>query len=341
MRASFFGQRWGWFGIPSGSRKGVREYGRKVVVTVILASVVSVYGSVLGADVHGPEAAPWMFSPALPSMNIPPMELWGEDLAQAVRGHFKSDIASDSETIERVSGEERGPRIPEPMVFDLMRPLGAKRGEGEVNVLGKIPLRRKSRAVDGAPDPLGFVRRSPDTQGFEWAPEIEYAIHDGLGIEFELPMENERVEALKAGGQATFGTGFHHRFIHGTQVIVQYDLDPRVWTTTFLYLAGLRFNETWSLFGMVGPRTELGGRVPDRRTEFLSNATLFANVTDRLVAGIETNFNQVIGGDASLLFMPQMHYEVGKRWMIQGGTGVRVTTGLALPEVGFRIIREF
>jgi hypothetical protein len=33
------------------------------------------------------------------------------------------------QTIERASGEEKGPRIAEPMVFDLIRPLGAKRGE--------------------------------------------------------------------------------------------------------------------------------------------------------------------------------------------------------------------
>jgi hypothetical protein len=59
------------------------------------------------------------------------------------------------------------------------------------------------------------------------------------------------------------------------------------------------------------------------------------------VAGIETNFGQVIGGHASLLIMPQLHYEVSKRWMIQGGVGVRLTKDLMLPEIGFRLIREF
>lgn len=250
-------------------------------------------------------------------------------------------VPSNGGTIERVSGEARGPRIPEPMVFDLVRPLGGKRGEGEMNVLGLIPLRRKARTVDEATDPLGLVRRSQDTQGFEWAPEIEYDVWDGLGIEFELPMENGRVEAYKGAGQVFFGTALEHRFIHGAQVIVQYDQQPKLWTTTFLYLTGLRFNETWSVFAMFGPRTELGGRVTDRRTEWLSNATLFADVTHRLVAGIETNFGQVIDGHASLLIMPQLHYEVGKRWMIQGGVGTRITKDLTLPEIGFRLIREF
>ena len=244
-------------------------------------------------------------------------------------------------TIERVSGERRGPRIPEPMVFDLVRPLGGRRGEGEINALGRIPLRRKARTVDDAPDPLGFVRRSPDTQGLEWAPEIEYDVWDGIGIEFELPMENVRVEAYKGAGQVFFGTGLKDRFIHGSQIIVQYDQQPKIWTTTFLYLAGFRFNETWSVFGMFGPRTELGGRVTDRRTEWLSNVTLFVDVTNRLVAGIETNVGQVVNGHASLLVMPQLHYEVSKRWMIQGGIGTRITKDLTLPEIGFRLIREF
>jgi len=250
-------------------------------------------------------------------------------------------LSEETETITRVSGEEPGPRIPEPMVFDLVRPLGGKRGEGEINALGLIPLRRKVRTVDEATDPLGLVRRSQDTQGLEWAPEIEYDVWDGLGIEFELPMENARVEAYKGAGQAFFGTALEHRFIHGAQVIVQYDSQPKLWTTTFLYLAGFRFNETWSVFGMFGPRTELGGRVSDRRTEWLSNVTLFADVTNRLVAGIETNFGQVIDGHASLLVMPQLHYEVSKRWMIQGGIGTRITKDLTLPEIGFRLIREF
>ncbi len=247
----------------------------------------------------------------------------------------------EDETIDRVSGEERGPRVPEPMVFDLVRPLGAKRGEGEVNVLGLVPLGRKSRTVDDVPDPLGLVRRSPDTQGMEWAPEIEYAVADGLAVEFELPMENLTVEAYKAAVQASFGTLRNHRFIHGAQAIVQYDRQPRVWTTTWLYLAGLRFDETWSLFGMVGPRFEHGSPIGGKNTEILSNLTLFADVTDRIVLGLETNFGQVLQGNSALLIMPQVHYELGLRWMIQAGAGVRLTGDLTLPEIGFRLIREF
>lgn len=247
----------------------------------------------------------------------------------------------DLPTIDRVSGEQAGPRIAEPMVFDLIRPLGAKRGEQEANVLGLVPLSSKSRRVDGVPDPLGLVRRSRDREGLEWAPEIEWAICDGMGLELELPMENARLEAYKVAGQVTLGTAFDHRFIHGTQAIVQYGRHPALWTTTLLYLAGFRFDETWSIFGMFGGRAEVSGRVPNRQVELLMNMTLFADVTDRVVAGIETNLGQSLGGSTEFLAMPQLHYEIDRYWMIQVGVGARFTTAFTLPEAGFRLIREF
>lgn len=249
--------------------------------------------------------------------------------------------SEEEDTIERVSGEERGPRIPEPMVFDLVRPLGAKRGEWEANTLALFPLRPRSRPVDNTPDPLGLVRRSRDRRGVEWAPEIEYAFADGSALELELPMEDAALEAFKVAGQTTFGTAFGHRFIHGAQAIVQYDRNPAVWTATLLYLAGWRVDETWSVFGMAGPRGEAAGAVPARRAEWLTNLSLFADLTPRWVAGLEMNLSQVVGGDTSVLIMPQLHYEVGPHWMFQAGAGVRVTTHLALPEIGLRLIREF
>ncbi|MCC6964995.1 MAG: hypothetical protein IT391_01760 [Nitrospira sp.] len=69
------------------------------------------------------------------------------------------------------------------MVFDLVRPLGARRGEVEFNTLGLVPLTRKTRKVDDVTDLLGLVRRSPDTQGVEWAPEAEFVLTDGIALE--------------------------------------------------------------------------------------------------------------------------------------------------------------
>lgn len=248
---------------------------------------------------------------------------------------------TESRTIERVSGEEKGPRIPEPMVFDLVRPLGAQRGEWEINILGLIPLDRQSETIDDVADPSGLVRRSPDTRGVEWAPEIELVLADGIAVEFELPMENAEVEAYKFAGQWTIGTAFKHRYIHGLQTIVQYNIDPRRWATTLLYIGGGRLNPTWSLLGMAGARHITNGAPGGSDVEVLTNLTLFANLTGRLVGGLETNLNQVVGGELTLLVMPQAHYEISKHWMMQAGGGAQFTSAFILPQLGFRLIREF
>lgn len=69
-------------------------------------------------------------------------------------------------------------RIPEPMVFDLVRPLGAPKGELEVNSLFRMS-EFGGRAV------------------LQWAPEVEYTFADGYGVEFEVPAENGQLEAYK------------------------------------------------------------------------------------------------------------------------------------------------
>jgi hypothetical protein len=253
----------------------------------------------------------------------------------------KEERTMETQTIERVSGEERGPRIPEPMVFDLVRPLGAKRGEWEINTLALIPLDRKSETIDEVRDPSGLVRRSSDRQGIEWAPEIELVLADGIAIEFEFPMENTILEAYKFAGQWTFGTAFNNRYIHGAQTIVQYNIDPKRWISSLLYIGGVRLNPTWSILGMVGARGITNGAPGGSDVEILSNVTLFADLTERLVGGLETNFNQVVGGDITLLVMPQLHYEMAKHWMIQAGGGAQITSAFILPQLGFRLIFEF
>jgi len=48
--------------------------------------------------------------------------------------------------------------IPEPLMFDLVRGLGARQGELEVNSLADFPLNYTT------------------TRGIDWAPEVEYAL---------------------------------------------------------------------------------------------------------------------------------------------------------------------
>lgn len=258
--------------------------------------------------------------------------VWGQGWAElsesaspgewsALRGGAAS-AAFEPFGAEEFADRTNRPRIPEPLVFDLVRPLGATKGEAEVNVLGLVSLDR-------------------DKSASEWAPEVELAIADGIALEFELPFEDWTLEAYKAAGQLTFGTAFEERFIHGTQGILVYSKQSQTWTPTLLYVAGVELDEHWSVLGMAGIRTEIDGADRRHRTERLFNLSLFRHVGERSTVGLETNSATSLGGRSEFLLMPQLHCEVADQCMVQLGTGCLLTDDQSLPLGAFRVIYSF
>jgi hypothetical protein len=212
--------------------------------------------------------------------------------------------------------------IPQPMVFDMVRGLGAHRGELEINVLGQFPI------------------RSSDSRATVWAPEIEGAILDGLALVLEFPFEGNELEAYKVAAQWTFGTAFENQFIHGTQFLVERFRHEEVWELTFLYMPGIRFDETWSALMMVGFRTEVG-KDSSEENEVLFNLSIFADLNSSISAGVETNYAASLEGEGSFLAMPQVHMELTDHFMIQGGIGVQFLSTDSFPEAALRVICNF
>ena len=275
---------------------------------------------------------------------------WAQEVEQAVvaPGSFPraQDLYSDSSEygIQLLQGQSANrlgdvPHIPEPMFFDMVRELGSEQGELEANVLGLFPLNTSILAGSGISDPFSPAPESHDEGGIEWAPEIEYAIFDGVGLEFELPFENSHLEAYKFAGQFTFGTAFNNHYIHGTQVIVEPYVDENIWDLTFLYLGGIRFDETWSAMAMVGFRSAVGEE-PSERTEKLFNLSIFADVCDDVVLGVETNYTSSLEGGSTLLVLPQLHLELCEHVMVQAGGGIGFTDEHSLPVASVRAIYE-
>lgn len=211
------------------------------------------------------------------------------------------------------------PHIPEPMVFDMMRPLGAKQGELEANVLATTPWSGK----DG---------------NTEWAPEVEYAFADGLAIEFEFPAENSRLAEFKLGLQATFGTLNGGRSVHGAQYLGIYDRHKHRYSNSFVYTLGHRFNERWSSMSMLGI-SDLSLSSNDRNNPILNHA-LFYQATQSTTLGVEVNY--LAGSEGHLLLMPQLHQKLSHSMNLQVGVGLNRERGeSAQPELGIRLIREF
>jgi hypothetical protein len=212
------------------------------------------------------------------------------------------------------------------MVFDLVRGLGARKGELEFNVLALAPFRR-------------YPPR------FEWAPEVEYVVFDGFALEYEMPIFETQIVAHKFAAQYTFGTALDDAFIHGVQGIGYFDTVDGKFIPTVLYLAGLRLDERWSLFGMVGmsvgPQTFPFADFPDRDgVDIITNLSIFYDVTDRLVLGVESNLSRQLGGPSEFLFMPQVHYEFNEHLKGQFGMGLRNDSLHRYGELGFRMIFE-
>ena len=136
--------------------------------------------------------------------------------------------------------------IPEPLMFDLVRGLGAKQGELEINSLADFPLNDVSN------------------RGVDWAPEIEYALFNNFAVELEFPLNNFDLEAYKAAVQWTIGSSKDNKFIHGIQVLGERYKHNDILELNFLYVPAYRFNEVWSAIGLFGIMLEFGADTPSK-----------------------------------------------------------------------------
>ena len=218
--------------------------------------------------------------------------------------------------------------IPEPLMFDLVRGLGAKQGELEVNSLADLPLNDSSN------------------RSVEWAPEIEYALFNNFAIELEFPFENFELEAYKMAIQWTIGSSKNNKFIHGIQVIGESYLHDDILELSFLYVPAYRFNEVWSALGLFGVMVESGSDVPDKNNTILLNASVFADLNKHTIVGLEFNnsdptIQKIDDNNMELLVLPQVHYEFDRGFSFQFGIGPKFSQDVTNVSAIARVIKTF
>ncbi len=219
-----------------------------------------------------------------------------------------------------IAAAAQNPNVPEPMLFDLVRGLGATRGELEVNALVRNDFRN-------------------DRDRFYWNPEIEWIWRDGVAFELELAMDRDRVESVKLMSQLTFGTPVPGRYIHGAQIIAERSGLDAGYDLALLYVGGLRFAPTWSLSVLQGAKYG-DGLLTDPAGAYLSylgNATLFKEFR-RATIGLEFNVESPRTDNPSIRIMPQLHGRRGD-WALQGGVGVAASRGTEQTFAALRVIR--
>ena len=231
------------------------------------------------------------------------------------------------------------------MVFDLVRPLGARRGELEVNVISLLPFHRESRGTDGLFPSVEGTETDPPAKrelgpSVEWAPEIEWAPIDNLAVEFEVPFSDHRIAEFKFGFQWSFDPSRDNTRISGLQLLVNTDSDGASTTPTLLYLWAARFAQTYSAQVMVGGRTTLGSRSATEESDFVFNPTLYREVCSSVALGIEGNTITSEKGRLELLFMPQATLSLSRSVTLQLGVGARVVKSDIVGESGFRLIGQ-
>ncbi len=190
------------------------------------------------------------------------------------------------------------PRIPEPMLFDLVRPLGDAKGKLEINTL---------------------VDHNPRAGHTEWAPEIEYSFLDGYAVELELPFNDLSLAEYKLAFQGTIGMLFNSRMIHGWQVIGRYNRHEKHYLTDILYLNGMHLSGKWSLFNMLGIRSNLS--VKRERLNGLFNNSVFYSYSRQLTLGLEVNSELPRWQKWRYRLIPQIHYDFTRHTALQLGGG--------------------
>jgi hypothetical protein len=152
--------------------------------------------------------------------------------------------------------------VPEPLLVDWVRALGARAGEFELNALGVLQ-------TDGR---------------FELAPEVEWVPVDGLGLEVEAVVKNQGFDGLKLAGQLTLLSDARAGLGHGLQVVGRWQRGSNVVSLTALHLAQARLGARGSLGVMSG--LEVG---TDGRLAFAVHPTVGVRLHERVSLVLEAN----------------------------------------------------
>lgn len=209
--------------------------------------------------------------------------------------------------------------IPEPLFIDLVRGLGAKKGEWEMNSL--------------------FYHGQGGFSDLGWAPEIEWAFADGSAIELEFPMQGHSLHSYKAAFQQRVYKSEDRSHLQGVQFIYETDKEFGHSDFTAYYILAHRFSPKVSMI------TILGGKTLIERYDGLMkifNHSVFYNYTREIDLGFEFNyFSQTPYRDQVLQVVPQLHLAMGQGYKIQFGFGGGQDDRRWSPVTMLRVIREF
>ncbi|WCL49991.1 hypothetical protein [Leptospira sp. GIMC2001] len=208
--------------------------------------------------------------------------------------------------------------VPEPLNFDLIRNLGAKKGEIEGNILTTTS---KGNATI-------------------YSPEIEYAFLDNHAVELEIAMEESFLKEGKFAYQWTMGTIGYYQ--HGIQTIAKLSKKGNGETYTALYLSAYKLNDSISFLMMNGFETFSGKsyqglnvnihdrynleepKIPKnvKSNRYLWNGNLFYDMDETWIFGLEINYRTDFKKESEIVILPNTKYHLTKHTSFHLGLGL-------------------
>lgn len=255
--------------------------------------------------------------------------------------HKKYDSAYIAKAEEVLPAQRPKVLHAEPLYIDLIRDLGAHKGEKEWNIAG------------GIKDKLDF-------DAYEALIEYEWAIIDRLGLEVELPFTfysgngpqkpSSQLESLKLAAQYTFlvstkshtslALGYLHEF--QTPAFDRMGKDPLLQghlSTPFL-VAAKRWGMYFHTLLYTGPMFEYSKNIGKWQTggQYHLNLHIMLPGTRNFV-GVETN---MYSGNIKhgVTLRPQIRLEINEQWLIGLVAGIPLSNGQERLSSFCRIIYE-
>lgn len=243
----------------------------------------------------------------------------GDGLHDGAEDTNRDGEVSANETDPAVDDTPAHPSLPEPLLFDLVRGLGAHRGELEANT-------------------LVTVGHGP----VHYAPEVEWVFANGHAVELELPMHGTTLDAVKVALQGTLHRRADGRFVHGWQIFSEVGMHARDRGGVATWIGSGTIGTRGSYVVMVGAGAEVRAQGPALGT-VLVNASFFRALDTHTRVGVETVTRSDVIGRRQLfaLVLPQVHIDVTPHVRLQGGLGAAVDRDGLSVQGASRFVVEF
>lgn len=208
------------------------------------------------------------------------------------------------------------PPIPEPLLVDLIRNLGSKRGEVETNVLATSSF-----------------------QSIEWGSEIEWSPVRNLGLELEVPFRDADISAVKTGAQWTIGSVDVRRLEFGALGTYSHGLASPERRAVVGAITGVRIARTVQALTIVGPTFDFARSRPVPGATL--NPSLFVQSSRYVTTGLELGYRVEEGSRSLATMLPQVHLNPFQAVKLQLGAGASIEVGHRVkPLVAIRLSYE-